>query len=301
MRVTRFNDAAAFYARAAPFLMAHEAEHNLLLGLATGLAGQPVPGDEAAFLATAEVNGAVVAAALMTPSNKVVVSRTAEPRAMALLAEAIRRGAPGAPGVIGPRESSRAFAEEWRRIGGVAFRPGVPQRIYQVETVTPPRGVPGALRRATRADRELLVGWLVAFAREAMGDERDPDEAARAVDGRIESDTRALYLWEDGAPVSLAGTGGPTPNGIRIGAVYTPPERRGRGYASACVAAVSRAMLDRGRRFCFLFTDLGNPTSSRIYQRIGYRPVCDVDEYLFERAGLGEAFGARRDPSPRSE
>jgi predicted GNAT family acetyltransferase len=64
--------------------------------------------------------------------------------------------------------------------------------------------------------------------------------------------------------------------------VYTPPALRGRGYASALVAAVSQAQLDAGRRFCFLFTDLANPTSNRIYQDIGYEAVCDVDEYRFE-------------------
>ena len=40
-------------------------------------------------------------------------------------------------------------------------------------------------------------------------------------------------------------------------------------------------LLDGGRRFCFLFTDLANPTSNSIYQRIGYRPVTDVDQWTF--------------------
>jgi predicted GNAT family acetyltransferase len=79
----------------------------------------------------------------------------------------------------------------------------------------------------------------------------------------------------------MAAHTGPTPNGVRVGAVYTPPELRGRGYASACTAAVTQRLLADGRRFCFLFTDLSNPTSNSIYQKIGYRPVCDVDQYRF--------------------
>ena len=63
--------------------------------------------------------------------------------------------------------------------------------------------------------------------------------------------------------------------------MYTPPEFRGRGYASACVAAASQAQLDAGRRFCFLFTDLANATSNHIYQEIGYEPVRDVEVYRF--------------------
>ena len=59
------------------------------------------------------------------------------------------------------------------------------------------------------------------------------------------------------------------------------PEFRGRGYASNCVAALTQKMLDQGRKFCFLYTDLSNPTSNKIYQQIGYRPVCDwMDDTL---------------------
>ena len=66
--------------------------------------------------------------------------------------------------------------------------------------------------------------------------------------------------------------------------MYTPPEQRGHGYASAATAALSQLLLERGRRFCFLFTDLANPTSNHIYQTIGYQPVCDVDIYHFAEA-----------------
>jgi len=90
-----------------------------------------------------------------------------------------------------------------------------------------------------------------------------------------------IVVWEEGEPVSLAGFGGPTPNGIRIGPVYTPPGLRRRGYASALTAALTQQLLDGGRRFCFLFTDLANETSNSIYQRIGYRPVSDVDQWSF--------------------
>ena len=76
--------------------------------------------------------------------------------------------------------------------------------------------------------------------------------------------------------------GGPTPNGARIGPIYTPPDQRRRGYGSALTADLTQLQLDRGRRFCFLFTDLANPTSNSIYQQIGYRPVSDSAQWAFE-------------------
>jgi predicted GNAT family acetyltransferase len=57
--------------------------------------------------------------------------------------------------------------------------------------------------------------------------------------------------------------------------VYTPPERRGRGYAGATTAAVSQAALDAGVREVVLYTDLANPVSNALYERLGYRGVED--------------------------
>ena len=139
------------------------------------------------------------------------------------------------------------------------------------------------MRVATPDDRDLVVAWTEGFMRDAFG-EADPAEVVSTADRWISGSERTLYLWMDGEATSLAGVGGPTPNGIRIGPVYTPPEARRRGYASALVAAVSQAELDAGRRFCFLFTDLANPTSNHIYQDIGYEPVRDVDAYTFDGA-----------------
>ena len=81
--------------------------------------------------------------------------------------------------------------------------------------------------------------------------------------------------------MSWAGVGGRTPHGTRVGPVYTPPEHRRRGFAGALVAAASQAQLDEGLEFCFLFTDLANPTSNHVYQAIGYEPVTDIDVYVF--------------------
>ena len=75
--------------------------------------------------------------------------------------------------------------------------------------------------------------------------------------------------------VSLASFGQRTPNGIRVGPVYTPPGLRGNGYASALVGQMTAELLGL-HRFCFLFTDLANPTANGIYQRIGYEAVSDV-------------------------
>ena len=130
-------------------------------------------------------------------------------------------------------------------------------------------------------DRGLLVSWLAAFAAEALN-ETDALRVQRNVD-EWQRGARRYWLWTASSrPVSMAGAGGETPNGIRIGPVYTPPGDRGQGYATNLTAFVSQTVLDEGRRFCFLYTDLANPTANRIYQAIGYEPVGDAMMVAFE-------------------
>jgi predicted GNAT family acetyltransferase len=137
------------------------------------------------------------------------------------------------------------------------------------------------MRVPNPSDRELIANWIHAFMLEAL-EEDDRPGSEEAADRWIAGRGRSLYVWEtDGALVSLTGITGQTPHGIRVGPVYTPPDLRGRGFASALVAEVSQAQLDSGRRFVFLFTDLANPTANRIYQAIGYEPVRDIDVYEY--------------------
>ena len=149
------------------------------------------------------------------------------------------------------------------------------------------------MRAAGPDDRALVRAWFRAFIAEALPTRGRPTHAEaeahleRSLDIRLGEDKQSgICLWDhEGDVVSLAAFGGETPNGMRIGPVYTPPEHRGRGYASALTAALSAQLLASGRRFCFLYTDLANPTSNRIYRAIGYEHVCDSAEIVFERHG----------------
>jgi predicted GNAT family acetyltransferase len=279
MDLRHFADADGFLAAARTFLVRREAEHNLILGICSSLGETPERYGEP-YLAVVERDGIVVAAALRTPPFRLVLSEIDDPAAVdTLVADNLPRQMPG---VTGPTEQVRRFAETWNARGGPHATLASSERIYRLTTVIPARPTAGTRRLATLQDRDLVIAWTEAFMREAFGS-ADAVEVAADVDRWLARRGRTIHLWEDGDPVSLCGVGGETPNGIRIGPVYTPPEARGRGYASALVAAVSQAELDAGRTFCFLFTDQANPTSNHIYQAIGYVPVRDVDAFAFAR------------------
>lgn len=281
MKLEPFSNAQAFYMHVRDFLLEHEAHHNLLLGILSFLLAN-YGSDSDAYLVALEHEGALQGIALRTPPHNLVLSRMKNTAGVSHLVQALSTTA--LPGVLGPADTALAFAQQWQKITGQPYQLKMAQRIYQLEHVTPPPSVEGELRPGTPEDRPLLKAWFAAFEQETGIGTGDPQKAENLVNTFLSSSTRDIYLWHvAGTPVAMAGYSGPTPNGIRVNAVYTPPEYRKRGYASACVAALSQRLLDSGRRYCFLFTDLSNPTSNHIYQTIGYEPVCDVDEYIFTR------------------
>jgi predicted GNAT family acetyltransferase len=288
--ITRIDDPRDFLARAGSFLEEHEATNSLPFGISNTLIQSPefYP---AHYLALVEEDERLLLASLRTPPYNLILAYIPDAgtlgekldQALDLLARDVHTSYPELPGVMAQSGVTERFARRWRSLSGQSYQLRFHERAFQLSAVRPITPSPGALVRATAADRDTLVRWSLDFGVEALG-EGDLAEAERTVDARLGNDdpqARGLYFWVDGAPVSMAGYSGLTPHGIRVGPVYTPPELRGKGYASALVAQMSQALLDDGRSFCFLFTDLANPTSNHIYEEIGYEPVGDVDVYAF--------------------
>jgi len=285
MNLIRYDDPQTFYDRAAPFLLQEEARYNLMLALVAGLINGRTYDGPPYMTVIEDDSHEIVLVSLRTPPHKVLLAGEGNPDAFKLLADDVRTTYDFVPGAQGSKALVSTFAEAWSTTTGQRHEKSMEQRIYQLETVTYPANPPaGALRRATADDYDLLLEWVIAFNDEAMGvtDRKRAEEAMNAyLFGSPEG--RFLSIWEDDErPVSMAGLSGITPNGGRVSMVYTPPEHRGKGYASACVAALSQQLLDDGYQFCFLYTDLSNPTSNSIYQKIGYRPVGDFSVYSFQ-------------------
>ena len=280
MSVELIDDPARFLAEAGPLLLADEARHNLILGLAGTLRATPdVYPDRSMWLVFD--GGAVVGAALRTPPYNAVLARPLDDAVLHELADAID----GLPGVVGAVPEVDAFAECWCSLHDARARLVFRQRIFALNTIADLPRASGSQRPATWDDHDLLLEWLGAFAREALHEgEPGVEQHERLIRMRLDSADGGIALWQDGGEVvSLCAYGSPTPSGMRIGPVYTPPELRGRGYATTLTADVSAAQLARGRRFCFLYTDLANPTSNAIYERIGYVRVCESKQVAFER------------------
>ena len=281
MITTTYRTADEFLEHAASTLENNEAANNLILGMSLRIKASPQAFETTPFFAIVTGRDRLILSAVMTPPFSFVLSSDADDFGDAVNSFAknlLPRHLP-IPGVTAASALALDFAEQWSKIAQVKYHEGMRQRIYELRKVNPPQWAQGAIRLATRNDLDLAEGWAIAFNDEALG---TPAGNLRGfVERKIES--RELYLWTDGEFNRLNG-GDHAPHAARsrrqLG-VYAAAAR-GKGYASSCVAALSQLQLDSGYQFCVLYTDLANPTSNSIYQKIGYAPVCDSDEYIFE-------------------
>jgi predicted GNAT family acetyltransferase len=287
MRVITFDTPAAFADRVTPLLVRREAENNLILGRLSEFASGDAPAPGTLLLSIEEDGGGElpkgepVAAAVMVPPNPLVMTRASTGAIDALVRHLVEQCV-RLPAVAAPDATARAFALAWSAATGASHRSEFALGLFQLTKLEPPPvPAPGHFRPAVEADVNALVPWADAFFAET----RHTSDARGEITQRVREGRLFLWCGPAGDPVCMAGCAGPTPNGIRVNFVYTPPEHRGRGYATTCVAALTRRLLDSGRTFCFLFTNLENPAPNRIYPRLGYRHVCDFRHVRFEPAG----------------
>lgn len=305
-------DVAEFIARAGSFLRAERARNTVLLTVAetvrlspwrhaaeaAGVAGAgaaagtgadadrlPIfgwwtPGEahaeRHAETRDAETNDAdaldrVRGAFLHTPPYPLLLSSVPAEAAAELAAKTL--AARPLAGVNAHEDAATAFSQAWVKNTGGTAEPHLHTRLYRLGELTWPDPRPGGTARTAGAeDTGLLTDWFAAFSAEVheMG---FPDHAA-AVRERLSYG--GLTLWEaDGRPVCMVGVTRQVAGMVRVGPVYTPPRFRGHGYASVATAEVTQAAIGAGAEEVLLFTDVTNPVSNSIYQRIGYQEVED--------------------------
>ena len=280
VNIQYYHSAKDFLTRTGAYLAEDEARYGLIMGLAKVVEKNPHRyGKEAPWFCSICTGKTINAVAMRTPPNMVIVAHfSGDIEAISeKLVVAVSQDFKAIPGVVGDKDLSDIFAWCWCDKHHLSIVHTMAQRIYRLDKVNDVPLSPGRFRPATMAEKELVLKWLHAFSIEAMGGTGNVPPA----DITPVLELGWVFLWEDGKPVSMALKTRPTDKGMTVGGVYTPPELRGKGYATSCVAELSRNILQSGKEFCMLYTDLSNPTSNTIYKRIGYREVCDSVQHTF--------------------
>ncbi len=279
--IIRDESPQVFLNEAEKCLYENEPSNSLMLGICGNLIRSNSTQAVAPVLLRVLRDHSTVTAAIQTPPANLVLTNASKSD-LDLIAQYLKDHGADFPGVVGPAEEVAHFASVWAKMNGKKPMLGMSQKIYKITEVKIPYTL-GSMRLATQSETAQIAQWLSEFAIESLPvkEQRPLSElqthAARAISAG------QIYVWSvEGRLTTMAMASRPTRNGISISAVYTPKHLRKNGYASALVARLSQHMLDTGKEFCVLYTDLANPTSNRIYQNVGYKEVSDSKYVIFE-------------------
>jgi len=272
VKVTYFDDGKSFQNEAMPKLMGDYptiAKNSLLLNIVNGIISGRYVKEKPLMGIVSDGEGKDLIF-LMTPPERPLVISNASQDALSFLANDLAEKGVDLIGVLGPFEEVEHFSKTWNHLTNTKSTTAMDEGVYVLEEVIIPEGIEGELRATTLEDLDLVIDLWRDFAQEAIPD--DPmDEEGRRKHARRGIEGGEYYLWEvDGTPVTMIGIANSSPISAKVALVYTPPKFRRKGYGSAATAEISKRKLEEGKKFCSLYTDLSNPTSNSIYQKIGY-------------------------------
>ena len=260
-----------------------EVEHNLMLSLCQAAEKKQKKGEKADIRCSIVSDGDdFVLAAVQTPPHNIILSKSSQPD-VERLAEELAKKKFKFPGIVGPSDVTSIFSNKWAELTGQKSVEYMDQIIYVLKNVVMPTPVEGEMRLAKPDEVDLVAEWNFAFsAAAAPKSEQISEKEARAQAEDIVKAERVVFWCVKGKPVAQASFSG-TDSVARISRVYTPPENRGKGYASAVVAHLSKMQLDLGKKLCCLYADARNPVSNSIYRKIGYEFAGRSSLYVLDK------------------
>ncbi|MHA2035839.1 MAG: GNAT family N-acetyltransferase [Promethearchaeota archaeon] len=285
MRATFYEDVNEFYDLVYPFLIKHEVKNSLPFRILNSLRiNVQRYGKEPPVMFSLTENGTTKLISLMTPPHDLIISYTDDLNFVETLVEELSKRKIKPPGVLSFKEAADMFTRLWCEKNSLEYKLLRRERIYKLIEVSEETLGGRQFSVATKSHQSTVLEWAKEMLTEALKEITEEELERNNNNLKLEftQDASQIYLlFEDQEPVSMARKAGKTPHGNGINLVYTPPLLRRKGYATECVAKLSKLLLEKGNRYCFLFTDLSNPTSNNIYQKIGYHPIIDENHYKF--------------------
>ncbi len=281
-KIQYFQDSERFAVKAKYFLLKHEIQNVLLFSITNSLLkNKNAYGSEDPMLIIVETHGKPVLIAIQTPPHNLLLSYTDDDASIDFLAETLATQHSQLPGILGYKGGVSRFIAIWKIKTGKSTRLTMKERIHRLDQVNPKYLNLFTVKPVKEDDFPLILDWKQRFIDEALENEPITEESRNRLMQAIRKQ-KIFALYHEGKIRSITQMAGKTPHGNFVNLVYTPPEYRKQGYATACVAEVSQKILQNGNDYCCLFTDLANPTSNHIYHLIGFKPIMDVNQFQFE-------------------
>lgn len=273
MKIIKHISIEDFLAKSEELLLAKESFHNLILGLAYALRDKKMEPSKPLFYSI-ERDGKIVASALRSNHDRPFIITEMSSELIDLLINDLAANRIELAAVVGEEKSATYLKDLWTSLNNLNFKINIHLGVYECFDVIFPKEIPGKLREATINDEVILKKYITGFCLDCFPDQPIVNENIEKLMNR-HLENRSLFILENSKNeiVSMAANTRSTLNGGTVSLVYTPDELRGMGYGSATVALLSDMIMKNGKKFVSLFTDLTNPTSNSIYQKIGYKKI----------------------------
>lgn len=266
MKVSVYNDSASFLADCRPLLEKDEAFNNGMLSIMSLIDAGSDIFERPAWLATIEDDNEIIGCAVHARPDGLHVSEIPE-AAVPVLFDAIDKDVGMPHRIMASQANSESLSRMWREKAGANVTLSTRWHVYRLDELVPPkRRTDGVLRKGRAKERELVAEWGRHY-----GDEKPaPVDVSDFMVRKLNDGD--LFVWDDDGAKTILTLSGKMGKCVRISAVYTPPEFRGRGYASTATADLSQLQFDSGFGALTLTAMIDDP-AERIYIRLGYEEI----------------------------
>ena len=249
----KYCDAFAFLSDCEEELLTHEAEHSLLLGLASNLLRGVLEADDETLFGSVWSEGVFKGAYLRSARGRPLVLSLMSEGAARWLGTALEEGFDECLGALPAVE---IFAKEHGLRRSRGLRVEMSQGLYRLDAVEGHRLLAGEkMLLASELSTELIREWIEGFLGDCYpGIDSIKERASKVLE--MSKKRGGLYVLANsaGEPVSMAARARETQNGATISLV------------------------------CTLCTDLKNPTSNGVYRKLGYVKITESMHYkLWEK------------------
>ena len=271
LKSTIYSNANIFLEENIEFLYNQEVSNNLIIGICNMLKNK-ISLKENILLHSIREDNKTLLVSIMTPPHDLLIgigNEIHEDVIEYLINDLINKDIK-IPGFLAQKENKKTNKQ---------FKLFREERIYRLNQLQDINLSNGKMRLAVESDTDIVTKWIIEFHNEIQ-EEIKLENAKKMAENKIKY--RNIYLWINNEVVSICSKARETLNGQVVNLVYTPIKYRNKGYASSCVYMLCKEILDSGKKFCSLFTDLGNKTSNNIYSKIGFEPVVDLMHYKLD-------------------
>lgn len=263
------------------FLLQTESFYNLPLGLSLGIQNGTVEPDAPLYFSLLE-NGRSKGCALRSHAERPIILTEMPAAGIEQLISALHQNKVQISAVMGTMNSVNSFQTSWCKQTSMTAHLQMHLGVYECKAVNMPAITSEKLIKADISHSALLNEFIRGFLVECFPEKPVTEsDVQNLLNRQLKEQTLFLLQNAENEIVSMAANSRGGVNSGSISLVYTPPRHRKKGHAGKTVALLSEQILKSGKTLVNLFTDLKNPTSNSVYQKIGFTKIGEQLHYQF--------------------